>query len=168
MAPRPALVRKGGAAFTVTAAAISDLDAIDAIERASFDGDRFSRRNLRRLLASKSIGAYVAKREGRALGYLLLLYRKGAKAARLYSVATHPDARGEGVAAALIDVAARDAMRRGCDRLRLEVRPSNVAARRVYERFGFAEAGERPAYYSDGATALLMDMRLSPGEDRRS
>ena len=39
----------------------------------------------------------------------------------------------------------------------LEVRPSNIAARRLYEKYGFALAGIRPRYYSDdNEDALIM------------
>jgi ribosomal-protein-alanine N-acetyltransferase len=31
----------------------------------------------------------------------------------------------------------------------LEVRPSNVIARKLYEKMGFTEAGRRPKYYRD-------------------
>jgi ribosomal-protein-alanine N-acetyltransferase len=39
----------------------------------------------------------------------------------------------------------------------LEVRLSNVPARRLYEKFGFRPVGIRPRYYSDnGEDALIM------------
>ncbi len=40
--------------------------------------------------------------------------------------------------------------------LTLEVRESNVAARGLYERFGFNKIGLRPKYYSDGEDAVIM------------
>jgi ribosomal-protein-alanine N-acetyltransferase len=42
----------------------------------------------------------------------------------------------------------------------LEVRESNVAARRLYERLGFAEIARRPNYYSSPVeTAIVMEMK---------
>jgi ribosomal-protein-alanine N-acetyltransferase len=38
----------------------------------------------------------------------------------------------------------------------LEVRPSNAAARALYERAGFRDAGLRARYYQDGEDALVM------------
>ena len=39
----------------------------------------------------------------------------------------------------------------------LEVRLSNIAARRLYEKYGFRPVGLRPRYYSDdGEDALIM------------
>jgi ribosomal-protein-alanine N-acetyltransferase len=52
----------------------------------------------------------------------------------------------------------------------LEVRLSNVAARTLYQRFGFHPVGVRPRYYSDdGEDALIMTTeRLdSPAMRRR-
>jgi ribosomal-protein-alanine acetyltransferase len=138
----------------------ADLDAVDALERSSFAADRFSRRQFARLLASPSAELMLAEREGEPVGYVLLLYRKGAKAARLYSLATSPDARGKGTGAKLVQAAARRAIVRSCDRLRLEVRSSNAAAIRLYERAGFSELEIMPAYYDDGEDGLRMEMRL--------
>lgn len=147
-------------AAAIRPAGPGDLDAIDAVEGASFSADRFPRSNLRRLLARESAAALLAEERGRPLGYVLLLFRKGAKAARLYSIATAPEARGRGVGRMLLDAAARCAVERGCDRLRLEVRSSNVVATRAYVKAGFRAVKELPGYYADGETALLMEKRL--------
>ncbi|MGE0407743.1 MAG: GNAT family N-acetyltransferase [Amphiplicatus sp.] len=147
-----AVIRKAGAA---------DLAAVDAIERSSFNAvDCFAKRNLKRLLASDSADLLLAECEGRPAGYVLLLFRKGAKAARLYSLATAPDARGKGVGPALVEAAAARAIKRGCDRLRLEVRLSNAAAIGLYERAGFQTLKMTPNYYDDGEGALMMERRL--------
>lgn len=60
---------------------------------------------------------------------------------------------GELLLAALID----EAIRRGADRLTLEVRVSNEIARRLYQKYGFQVIGQREAYYTDNReNALLM------------
>ena len=43
----------------------------------------------------------------------------------------------------------------------LEVAIGNAAARALYERAGFVEAGRRPRYYADGGDALILRARLS-------
>ena len=49
------------------------------------------------------------------------------------------------------------AMQRGVERMTLEVRPSNLPARRLYERLGFVEIGIRKGYYQDNnEDAILM------------
>jgi ribosomal protein S18 acetylase RimI-like enzyme len=153
-------VRGEHARIEIRPVALSDLDAIDAIEAASFTVDRFPRRNLARALRSRSAVLLLAECEEAPAGYILLLFRKGAKAARLYSLATAPSARGKGVAAALVDAGVAHAAEKGCDRLTLEVRRSNGDAIRLYERCGFERLREVPRYYDDGESALRMEKRV--------
>jgi len=50
----------------------------------------------------------------------------------------------------------------------LEVRISNTAARRLYERFGFRPVGVRPRYYSDNSEdALIMTTEELPSAAMR-
>lgn len=141
----------------------SDLDAIDALEAASFTVDRFSRRTFARLLRSPSAIFLIAEAGQTPLGYILLLFRQGARAARLYSLAAAPAARGRGVGTSLVQAGAQCAIERGCSRLRLEVRASNRPAISLYERTGFHTVDRLPGYYVDGATALRMELRLDEG-----
>lgn len=152
-------------AVAVREAGRGDLPAIDAIEAASFDRDRFPRRNLARMLAGGRTRFFLA---GKGAGYLALSLRRGAHSGRIYSLAVHPDARGQGVAAALIAAARRLALTEGLRSLRLEVRESNQAARRLYEREGFCLRERRPAYYEDGEAALQLEALLEPQEPART
>jgi ribosomal protein S18 acetylase RimI-like enzyme len=142
-----------------------DFDAVWAIETESFGTDRFPRRNLRRLLSRRSAAFLIAGAP--PLGYALVLFRRGAGVARLYSIATSKAARGRGVGAALVEAAAACAKSRGSDRLRLEVRVSNKAAIALYSKAGFSILKESPGYYEDGETALKMEKRLATAEERR-
>jgi len=94
-------------------------------------------------------------------GYAAISLRRGSLIARLYSLAVNPDARGKGVAAALVQGAQRLAAEAGCTALRLEVRASNTAARGLYEREKFRLRGRRDAYYEDGEAALLYERAIS-------
>ncbi len=160
---RPSLKR----APRIRRATTKDLDAVEEIERASFEADRFSRRALARLLKSRSARGLIAEADGRPLGYTILLFRKGARAARLYSIATAPVARGRGVAANLLRAAEACAIDLGRERLRLEVRSSNRVALRLYRKAGFAILKPLPNYYADGESALRMEKRLGVAEGKR-
>lgn len=147
----------------------ADLAAIDRIETRSFERDRFPRRNLRRVLASPAATFLLALSDGAPAGYLMLLYRRGSRVARLYSLAVDPGQRGRGVADALIGAALTAAVARGADRLRLELRPSNAGALRLYERAGFTVFERKPTYYDDGEDAIRMERSLtSPPAGGRS
>jgi GNAT superfamily N-acetyltransferase len=54
----------------------------------------------------------------------------------------HPDARGAGVAAALIDAVVAWAAAEGATELVLSVKRANAVARRAYLRHGFVDHGE--------------------------
>jgi ribosomal-protein-alanine acetyltransferase len=148
--------------YSVRGGAPSDLDAIDRIEGRSFGADRFARRNLRRLLKSPASAFLVAEAAGRPAGYAMLLFRRDAGVARLYSIAVDPDHRGRGLAERLIAEASQKARDRGASRLRLELRPSNAVALRLYERAGFKAIEGKSGYYVDGEDAIRMDLALLP------
>jgi len=62
---------------------------------------------------------------------------------------------GQGLLLSVIDMASKLHNRM----VTLEVRESNMAARRLYEKFGFVVVGKRPGYYSDNQEdAILMSL----------
>lgn len=63
--------------------------------------------------------------------------------AELVSMWVHPRARGQGVADALVGAVLQWARAEGHHRVHLWVTETNDAARRLYERCGFAVTGER-------------------------
>ena len=64
------------------------------------------------------------------------------------NLAVKPESRRSGVATALLRYVLREGATLGAQRATLEVRQSNDPARLLYERFGFAVAGVRRAYYT--------------------
>jgi ribosomal protein S18 acetylase RimI-like enzyme len=112
----------------------------------------------------------IAEEDGAPAGYAMVLFRKGSSVARLYSIAVDPDFRGQGVAERLLAEAAQRAAARGANRLRLEFRPTNQAAQRLYERAGFLLLERKPCYYDDGEDAIRMELNLPPQDtgDRRA
>jgi [ribosomal protein S18]-alanine N-acetyltransferase len=76
--------------------------------------------------------------------------------AHVMTVAVAPAVQGRGIGARLIAEMLDVVARAGRDAVTLEVRASNGAARRLYGRAGFDEAGVRPAYYPDGEDAVIM------------
>jgi len=81
------------------------------------------------------------------------------------NLAVMPDNRGRGVATALLRRVLADAVGRGAVRGTLEVRRSNLAAQRLYARFGFRTASVRPAYYSHPVEDALILWKEPLGGD---
>jgi ribosomal-protein-alanine N-acetyltransferase len=72
------------------------------------------------------------------------------------NLAVQPAWRRRGVAGALLAFVLHDAAAEGASRATLEVRRSNEAARRLYERFGFGYAGVRKDYYREPVEDALV------------
>ncbi|WP_199097736.1 GNAT family N-acetyltransferase [Dyella sp. ASV21] len=156
MTPLPAT-----APVRVRRAELSDLDDLVALEERSFATDRLSRAQYRRHLDSETAQVLVASANHRRfLGTAVVFFRKGTQVARLYSIATHAEARGKGVGSALLNAAEHAARRRRCKALRLEVRTDNDTAIRLYERLGYHRIGHYTRYYGDGADAWRYEKTL--------
>lgn len=149
------------AAVRVRRAEVSDLDDLVELEESSFPQDRLSRAQYRKHLDSETALVLVASANHRRfLGTAVVFFRKATTIARLYSLATAPQAQGKGVGSALIETSEDAARARGCRALRLEVRKDNAVAIRLYERLGYKRIGEYAAYYADGADALRFEKAL--------
>jgi len=75
----------------------------------------------------------------------------------MMNIAVAPNYRRQGVAAALIGELVRRLKDKGNHCLTLEVRASNDAAIKLYEKLGFARIGRRPNYYrSPKEDALIL------------
>ncbi len=144
----------------VRPAEAADLDGLVRLETAAFASDRLDRRAFRHALASPTILALTTGPSDDPAGYALVQLRGGSRLGRITSIAIAPDRAGRGLGRALL-AAAEDAARgRGCDRMRLEVRADNEAARRLYERAGYARFAVVEDYYEDGTAAWRYERPL--------
>ena len=65
----------------------------------------------------------------------------------MMNIAVHPDFRRQGIAEQLVVRLVEELKNRGNHSLMLEVRVSNVPARRLYDKLGFTQVGLRKNYY---------------------
>ena len=82
------------------------------------------------------------------------LARLAADEGEILTLAVAPDARRQGIGAALLGGMLDRLRNRGAGRVFLEVAADNAAARALYARAGFDETGRRPRYYGTGAAAM--------------
>ena len=93
----------------------------------------------------------VAECQDQVCGFIVT--RDLAGEVEVLNLATAPENRRQGVATTLIDsIDSEDIF--------LEVRESNVVARKLYEKLGFIVVGTRPEYYDDPVETAVV-MRLS-------
>jgi [ribosomal protein S18]-alanine N-acetyltransferase len=136
-----------------------DLDAIMAIERASFGGDAWSAAAMSADLASPHNHYVVALEAGRIIGYAGLRAPAGAKDGDIQTIALDAGLRGGGRGRALLETLLTEASKRGVREVFLDVRADNPVAQSLYASTGFVEIGRRADYYPDGPTDAIV-MRL--------
>ena len=145
------------------AATARDVDAVVAIERASF-ADPWSRDAFEHALTSAGVRFDVAcDAAGAVIGYVIAWTAAGE--GEIANLAVAPDTRRAGVAAMLLDRVLAAARTQGVTTLYLEARESNHAARTLYALFGFREIGRRRAYYrkpTEDALVLSLELGAEP------
>jgi [ribosomal protein S18]-alanine N-acetyltransferase len=141
--------------FLIRPMTIPDLATVQLIERASFTTP-WPPQAYRQELETNRLAQYLVAQLGDeivAYGGLWLMVDE----AHVTTFAVHPRFRrrriGERLLLALLDLS----LARHAREATLEVRLSNLAARRLYEKYGFRPVGIRPRYYSDNQEdALIM------------
>jgi len=146
--------------LVVRAATHGDVDAIVAIERASFS-DPWSRTLFADAVDVARMRFEVAEgADGAVAGYLISAFV--ADMGEILNLAVAPEHRHAGIGSELLARAIAAAREAGVTSLHLEVRESNAAARALYERYGFRSVGRRRAYYRNPAEDALI-LRLDVG-----
>jgi ribosomal-protein-alanine N-acetyltransferase len=80
----------------------------------------------------------------------------------LFYIHVSPRARRRGLADELLKRFCEHAQHHGSsDKVMLEVRPSNIAAQKLYEKHGFEKIAVRKRYYQNGEDALIYEKNLS-------
>lgn len=145
---------------------VHDLERMVQLEQASFSAP-WTRKMFEVELASNPFGHVLTVRRvlpgglrSELMGYVCfwVVFEE----LRLMTLAVDPSLRRQGVATALVHQAMVQGGALGAVRAVLEVRASNEAARRLYERMGFHQVAVRAKYYANPVEdAVLMEMDLS-------
>jgi ribosomal-protein-alanine N-acetyltransferase len=141
------------------------IDAVVALEAESFTNP-WSRDALVWELRNSDVtrGYLLRDDEGRVTAFCVcwLVFDE----LHINTLAVAPAARGKGMATTLLRHIIAEAVAAGATRATLEVRASNAAALRLYERLGFHVAARRARYYSkpdeDGLILWCEELHSSP------
>lgn len=137
-----------------------DVPAVLEIEQVSY-GYPWSERIFRDCLRVGYHAWVATDVDDAVVGYALLSVAVGE--AHVLNLCIAPDWRGYRVADLILEALISQATAQRAERVLLEVRPSNKAARRLYKRRGFVRIATRPGYYPspDGREdALLLALEL--------
>lgn len=137
-----------------------------AIEIMSFS-DPWSKAAFSELFQNPFYSVFVAidaGNGGKTVGYIAA--RHIAEEAEIVNIAVHPEYRGMGIAEKLMKKILRYLMDIKVKIVMLEVRESNIAARGLYEKFGFYKTGVRTGYYrlpTEDAVLMNKDLEETTG-----
>ena len=149
--PKQLLLRK---------AKVADLSALVELENACFSYEQLSRRNFHWMITHGHSIFLVMEYKSRLIGYGLVLINSGTSLARLYSICVLKEFQGYGLASKLIAELENKASDEDCAYLRLEVKPSNKGAIKLYEKLGYKKFTQKDDYYDDGQPALCYEKRI--------
>lgn len=109
--------------------------------------------------SSATSSIWGARRGGALVAFLVI--QEVLDESHILNLAVAGSCQGQGIGRLLLCDVLHDLFRRGRNTVFLEVRPSNVRARALYESIGFREVGRRVAYYRDNAEdAVVMRLEL--------
>jgi len=149
------MVARPEVAITVDRMTVDDLPAVHVIEHESFSTPWPSHAYRQELETNRLAHYIVARVKDEIVGFagMWLLVDE----AHITTFATRTTWRRQGVGERLLLALLELSAARGATEATLEVRPTNIGARRLYEKYGFKVVGVRPRYYSDNnEDALIM------------
>lgn len=153
------------AGFTITPAALDDLDALEALEKACFSIP-WSRQSLTTALETANTLVLAARVDGEVAGYagMQTVLDQG----DIYNLAVLPRYRRLGLAKALLSALLTEGAALGLAAVTLEVRASNHPAQSLYTGLGFVQTGLRRSYYDNPKEdALLLTYHYSKEDFNR-
>jgi ribosomal-protein-alanine N-acetyltransferase len=145
--------------------AVHDVESVLAIQSACPEIAQWSAWDYESV-ARREMAGWVAEDERGIAGFLVARQLFGE--AEILNFAVRADFRRQGTGTALLEQALEWGKTFGAERVILEVRASNLAAIRFYERHGFVVTGKRPRYYAAPIEdALLLNLSLPKPEGAR-
>lgn len=141
-------------------ASTKDISSILFIENNCFLSEKISQRQLIYLLTKGKCIVLVGEKYSKIVSYCIYLKPKLPKPARLYSIAVLENFRGKGIAKQLITYGLKNIILLGYNRIRLEVRSSELNVQKIYTQMGFEVICKLPSYYENSKEGLRMELNL--------
>ena len=130
--------------MTITNMTALHVSQVAELEKLCFS-DPWSKKSVASELENKLAYWLVAVEDDRVAGYVGSQTVCGET--DMMNIAVHPDFRRRGIAESLVNALVEDLQKQESHSLTLEVRASNEAAQKLYEKLGFMQVGLRKNYY---------------------
>lgn len=146
--------------FRIAEMSETDIDQVLSLENISFQKPWLRSAFLEEIWSDKSISLVAIHHHSEIIGFICS--RLVIDELSLLKIAVSPEMRYKGVGQHLLSQSLTIALKKGANKVFLEVRPSNHGALAFYRNFGFQLIGTRPNYYSEtGEDALVMARSFS-------
>ena len=157
-AERERAQREKEAEIIVRELKVEDSAAVAEMEQQIFS-DSWSEKSVLETVQQKQSVCFAAEKGGHLLGYLLAYH--AADEAEIARIAVQKEARRQGAAGKLMQALEHYCEEHKMEKLLLDVRESNEAARSFYTKNGFVEDGIRQGFYvNPSEDAVLMSRQL--------
>lgn len=134
----------------------ADLDRMEVLEPKVYGEHHWTRNNFAQELNNQVAHYLVAESvaEKKVLGYLG--FWLVVDEIHITTLGVDPDCRRQGIAETLLISTIDFALKNSARAITLEVRLSNLAAQKLYAKYGFQKQGLRHGYYEDNKEAALL------------
>ncbi|HQT65388.1 MAG TPA: GNAT family N-acetyltransferase [Acidocella sp.] len=133
-------------------ASLAHAGVMAALHGAVFPEDPWDEANFAALFQQNGVSGLLDPRGGFVLFWLV------ADEASVITLGVVP--KRQGIGRALLAAGLQQMREAGAVMIYLEVAATNMAARKLYEGFGFQQTGLRKKYYTDGDDAVTMSLGL--------
>lgn len=148
--------------INVQHASLEDLEILYKIERECFTHEAFSKEQIAYFLKASNAVSLMARVDDETVGFIIGLIEQYGKTriGHICTIDVVSRYRRIGVGLKLLEEIEEDFMKKGAEACFLEVRLSNLAARKLYEKHGYIELGKLDNYYARGIRGIQLKKRL--------
>jgi ribosomal-protein-alanine N-acetyltransferase len=136
---------------TIEDASIRHLDRLYEIEKECFEREAFTKQQIAHLLTDYNSVSLVAKVNGEIVGFIIgMIYlERNSLTGHILTIDISLIHRQKGTAQKLLQEIEKIFTEKGVKACRLEVREDNIAALRLYQKFGYKKVAKLKNYYGN-------------------
>jgi ribosomal-protein-alanine N-acetyltransferase len=138
----------------------SDCKLLFKLESECFDYDQISQRQFSYFLTKAKSIFLVYRQDSEIAAYIMGLFRARSQSVYLYSLAVHPQSRGQGLGTILLNAFEKSVRERGFLMMKAHTKVDNHAMLSLFKKSGWMTGHVVPRFYTDGTDAITLFKRI--------